>query len=184
MAFQGFIADVIPHMKPLAIPNWQSLHPPLRARFVSGGFLFAPGTFVGAVRYDPELCFLGEEASMTVRAFTHGYDLFHPHETIVWHDYVRKDAVKHWDDHTVEWGEQDLLSKDKIRNLLSRQPVNAFGLGNARTIEEYEEYAGLSFRLRKAQDFTVRSEEPPNPKAEADWGAANISVAGSYPTEE
>jgi hypothetical protein len=169
MAFQGFTADGIPHMKPLAIPNWQSLHRPLRARFVSGGFLFAPGSFVSEVPYDPELYFLGEEASMTVRAFTHGYDLFHPHETIVWHDYVRKDAVKHWDDHTVEWGEQDLLSKTKIRNLLSGQPVDAFGLGNARTIEEYEEYAGLSFRLRKAQDYTVRSEEPPNPKVEADW---------------
>jgi hypothetical protein len=169
MAFQGFTADGIPHMKPLAIPNWQSLHRPLRARFVSGGFLFAPGSFVSEVPYDPELYFLGEEASMTARAFTHGYDLFHPHETIVWHDYVRKDAVKHWDDHTVEWGEQDLLSKAKIRNLLSGQPVDAFGLGKARTIEEYEEYAGLSFRLRKAQDYTVRSEEPPNPKVGADW---------------
>ncbi len=41
---------------------------------------------------------------MTVRAFTHGYDLFHPCETIVWHDYVRKDAVKHWDDHAVRVG--------------------------------------------------------------------------------
>jgi hypothetical protein len=169
MAFQGFTADGIPHMKPLAIPNWQSLHRPLRARFVSGGFLFAPGRFVSEVPYDPELYFLGEEASMTARAFTHGYDLFHPHETIVWHDYVRKDAVKHWDDHTVEWGEQDLLSKEKVRNLLSGQPIDGFSLGNARTIEEYEEYAGLSFRQRKAQDYTVRSEEPPNPEAKADW---------------
>ena len=169
MAFQGFTAEGIPHMKPLAIPNWQSLHRPLRARFVSGGFLFAPGSFAGEVPYDPELYFLGEEASMTVRAFTHGYDLFHPHETIVWHDYVRKDAVKHWDDHQGDWAGQDLLSKQKIRSLLSGQPVAAFGLGSARTIEQYEEYAGLSFRLRKAQDYTVRSEEPPNPKAEPGW---------------
>jgi Glycosyltransferase (GlcNAc) len=169
MAFQGFTVDGIPHMKPLAIPNWQSLHRPPRARFVSGGFLFAPGNFVGEVPYDPELYFLGEEASMTVRAFTHGYDLFHPHETIVWHDYVRKDAVKHWDDHTGDWGGQDLLSKAKIRNLLAGQPLDAFGLGSIRTIKEYEEYAGLSFRLRKAQDYTVRSEEPPNPRVEADW---------------
>ena len=28
---------------------------------------------------------------------------------------------------------------------------------------------GLSFRLRKAQDYTVRSEEPPNPKLDANW---------------
>jgi hypothetical protein len=104
MAFQGFTADRIPHMKPLAIPNWPSFHRPLRARFLSGGFLFAPGSFINEVPYDPKLYFLGEEASMTVRAFIHGYDLFQSHETIVWHDYVRKDAVKHWDDHTAEWG--------------------------------------------------------------------------------
>ena len=100
MAFQGFTAEGIPHMKPLAIPNWQSLQRPLRARFLSAGFLFAPGYFCQEVPYDPELYFLGEEAAMTLRAFTHGYDLFHPCETIVWHDYVRSDAVKHWDDHT------------------------------------------------------------------------------------
>jgi Glycosyltransferase (GlcNAc) len=169
MAFQGFTAEGIPHMKPVAIADWQSLHRPLRARFVSGGFLFAAGTFVSEVPYDPELYFLGEEASMTLRAFTHGYDLFHPSETIVWHDYVRKDAVKHWDDHTVEWGEQDQQSKNKIRRLLAGQPVDRFGLGSVRTVEQFEEYAGLSFGLRKAQDYTVRSEEPPNPKVDANW---------------
>jgi hypothetical protein len=169
MAFQGFTADGIPHMKPVAIPNWHSLHRPLRARFVSGGFLFACGNFVSEVPYDPELYFLGEEAAMTVRAFTNGYDLFHPCETIVWHDYVRKDAIKHWDDHTVQWGEQDLQSKNKIRKLLAGQPLDAFGLGSARTIEQFEEYAGLSFRMRKAQDYTVRSEEPPNPKLDPNW---------------
>jgi hypothetical protein len=153
----------------MAIPDWHSLHRPLRARFLSGGFLFAAGTLVSEVPYDPELYFLGEEASMTLRAFTHGYDLFHPSETIVWHDYVRKDAVKHWDDHTVKWGEQDLQSKNKIRLLLAGQPVEHFGLGSVRTIEQFEEYAGLSFALRKAQDYTIRSEEPPNPKMDANW---------------
>ncbi len=172
MAFQGFTEEGIPHMKPQAIPDWQSLHRPLRARFVSGGFLFAAGIFVREVPYDPELYFLGEEASMTLRAFTHGYDLFHPSETIVWHDYVRKDAVKHWDDHTAKWGEQDLQSKNKIRRLLAGQPVDRFGLGIARTVEQFEEYAGLSFRLRKAQDYTVRAGEPPNPKMNANWAEA------------
>ena len=172
MAFQGFTAEGIPHMKPLAIPNWHSLRRPLRARFVSGGFLFAAGTFVSEVPYDPELYFLGEEASMTLRAFTHGYDLFHPSATVVWHDYVRKDAVKHWDDHTVAWGEHDQQSKNKIRRLLAGQPVESFGLGSVRTVEEFEAYAGLSFALRKAQDYTVRAEEPPNPKMDANWAEA------------
>jgi hypothetical protein len=175
MALQGFTAEGIPHMRPLAIRDWQSLDRPLRARFLSAGFLFAPGGFVREVPYDPELYFLGEEAAMSLRAFTHGYDLFHPCETIVWHDYVRRDAVKHWDDHTeasktaAAWGERDLRSKAKIGKLLAGEEVGAFGLGSARSRQDFEEYAGLSFRLRRAQDYTSRSEEPPNPKLGANW---------------
>jgi Glycosyltransferase (GlcNAc) len=173
MALQGFTPEGIPHMRPLAIRDWQSMHRPLRARFISAGFLFAPGSFVREVPYDPELYFLGEEAAMTVRAFTHGYDFFHPSETIVWHDYVRRDAVKHWDDHTEEtaiaWGERDLRSKARIGKLLAGELVGPFGLGSVRTIKDFEQYAGLSFGLRRAQDYTSRSEEPPNPKAPENW---------------
>jgi Glycosyltransferase (GlcNAc) len=175
MAFQGFTDDGIPHMKPIAIPNWQNLKAPRRARFLSAGFLFTPGCFVDEVGYDPELYFLGEEAAMTVRAFASGYDLFHPHETIIWHDYGRPAAAKHWADHTEEnstsrkWQELDSYSKDKVRRLLTGQPVDSYGLGTARSLEEYEAYAGISLKLRRAQDYTMRSEEPPNPKAASDW---------------
>ena len=177
MAFQGFTSEGIPHMRPVAIRDWQTLERPLRARFISAGFLFAPGGFVREVPYDPELYFLGEEAAMTLRAFTHGYDFFHPVETIVWHDYVRGDAIKHWDDHIeaektlVSWGERDLQSKNKVKRLLSGQAVGSFGLGTARSLAEYEAYAGLSFHLRKAQDYTTRSGEPPNPPADENWAA-------------
>jgi Glycosyltransferase (GlcNAc) len=104
------------------------LHRPLRARFVSAGSLFAAGTFVSEVQYDPELYFLGEEAAMTVRAFAVGYDLFHSCEPVVWHNYIRNDAVKHWDDHAVVWNEQDLRSKNKIAKLLAGEPLEALGL--------------------------------------------------------
>jgi hypothetical protein len=175
MAFQGFTVEGIPHMKPVPIPNWQSRRTPLRARFLAAGFIFAPGSFVEEVRYDPDLYFLGEEATMTLRAFTSGYDLFHPNETFIWHDYVRADATRHWDDHIEandvgqKWHELDQVSKTKIKQLLAGEPVPHYGLGSVRTLQEYEEYAGLSFLLRKAQDYTVRCEEPPNPEAPFDW---------------
>ena len=175
MAFQGFTDDGIPHMKPFAIPDWQSLTRPRRARFLSAGFLFAQGNFVEEVGYDPELYFLGEEAALTLRAFTSGYDLFHPYETIVWHDYGRPNASKHWGDHIKtndidrEWHELDSHSKRKVRRLLTGQPVESFGLGSARTLQQYQDYAGLSLTLRKAQGYTVRSEEPPNPETDSDW---------------
>jgi Glycosyltransferase (GlcNAc) len=174
MGFQGFTEHGIPYMKPLAISDWQNLKRPRRARFLSAGFLFAEGVFVEEIGYDPELYFLGEEAAMTLRAFTSGYDLFHPQETIVWHDYGRPTAPKHWGDHVEDqalrpWHELDSRGKEKVRRLLAGQPVESYGLGSTRSLEEYEAYAGLSFKLRKAQDYTVRGEEPPNPEAAADW---------------
>ncbi|MGF7180311.1 GlcNAc-transferase family protein [Tunturiibacter psychrotolerans] len=175
MAFQGFTEDGIPHMKPMAIADWRNLTRPRRARFLSAGFLFAQGGFVDEIGYDPELYFLGEEAAMTLRAFTSGYDLFHPQETIVWHDYGRPKAPKHWGDHVEEsnagrsWQELDLRSRDKVRKLLAGQPVESYGLGSVRSLEDYEAYAGLLFKLRKVQDYTVRCGEPPNPEAAVDW---------------
>ena len=176
MAFQAFTPEGIPQLKPADLRQTER---PVRARFLSAGFLFAPGYFVCEVPYDPELYFMGEEAAMTVRAFTHGYDLFHPAETVVWHDYLRANASKHWGDHSEAnraarpWGELDRSSKRKVERLLLGEPVEPFGLGTARTLDEYEAYAGLSFRLRKAQQYTVRAQEPPNPAIPAGW-AENI----------
>ncbi|MGI4830854.1 MAG: GlcNAc-transferase family protein [Janthinobacterium lividum] len=175
MALAGFTPEGIAHMKPLGMRNWQGLRQPRRARFLSAGFLFAPGSFVEEVPYDPELYFLGEEVTMTVRAFTSGYDLYHPAASVVWHDYVRQDAVKHWEDHTEEakpgaaWSVQDLQSKARVAKLLAGGALQAFNLGTARTLAEYEAYAGISFKTRKAQDYTMRSEEPPNPPMDANW---------------
>ncbi len=179
MELQSFSAEGIPKLMPANIPWRQndliSGHRPRRARFLAAGFLFAPGSFVTEVPYDPELYFLGEESSMTVRAYTHGYDLFHPSQTIVWHDYIRADARKHWGDHTSAssapkpWNELDQASRKKVRNLLLGKPVGAYGLGSVRTLADYEAYAGISFRLRKAHPYTVRAAEPPNPNPPTDW---------------
>jgi hypothetical protein len=175
MTFQGFTPEGIPFMKPQPIPDWGHRTTPMRARFLAAGFLFAPGSFVEEVPYDAELYFIGEEITMALRAFTSGYDLFHPAQPIVWHDYVRAYAKRHWDDHTKvnevvrEWGELDLQSKEKVRRLLAGQPVASHGLGTVRTREDYETYAGMNFVLRKGQNYTLTSQEPPNPPADPDW---------------
>jgi Glycosyltransferase (GlcNAc) len=175
MVFQGFTPEGIPQLRPGAFPTGWKGPGAMRGRFVSAGFLFAPGRFVEEVPYDPELYFMGEESALTVRAFTHGYDFFHPAETVVWHDYIRANAKKHWGDHTdaevvaTPWGELDERSKRKVQRILLGEQVGEFGLGSERTLAEYEAYAGLSFRLRKAQQYTVRGGEVPNPAVDLDW---------------
>ncbi len=175
IAFQAFTPEGIPQLKPVALQNDLRGLRPVKARFLSAGFLFTAGNFVKEVAYDPDLYFMGEEIAMTVRAFTNGYDLFHPAETILWHDYLRTDARKHWGDHTEadstlhSWAALDGKSKKKVQQLLLGEPVGSFGLGTERTLGEYERYAGLSFRLRKAQQYTVQLGEPPNPEVAEHW---------------
>ena len=175
MVFQAFTPEGIPQLRPGEFPLGRTSSKPLHARFLAAGFLFARGTFVEEIPYDPELYFMGEESAMTVRAFTHGYDFFHPAETVVWHDYLRHDAKKHWGDHTDEkaathsWSALDQYSRQKVQRLLLGEPVASFGLGTTRTLEEYEAYAGLSLRSRKAQQYTLRGLEPPNPELPPNW---------------
>lgn len=175
IGLQGFTREGLPQLKPSPLAEPARSGHPVRARFLAGGFLFTLGDFVEEVPYDPELYFMGEETAMTLRAFTHGYDLFHPSRTVVWHDYIRADAKKHWADHVdpaaVErvWSDRDTESRNKVLRLLGGEAVDGYGLGTERTIAEYEAYAGISFRRRRAQQYTMRGQPPPNPPAPPDW---------------
>ena len=66
----------------VALSKKPSLHP-----FWAAGMSFSRGHFVTTVGYDccsPDL-FMGEEIGMTVRAFTHGYDIYAPSESLIFH---------------------------------------------------------------------------------------------------
>lgn len=89
VAFHYLTTEGIPVFKPVAMPPAGCDGRLYRARFVAAGFLFTSGRFADEVPYDPELYFLGEEISLSVRAYTSGYDLFHPPEVLAWHEYTR-----------------------------------------------------------------------------------------------
>jgi hypothetical protein len=175
MEFDRFTEDGLIIFRPGHIPELAASGIPVRSRFVSGHFLFAPGSFVTEVPYDPNLYFIGEEITLAVRAFTHGYDLYHPGLPILWHEYTRKLRSKHWDDHTdteqveVTWAERDRPSRNRARQLLIEPDFGPYGLGRERSLAEYEAYAGVSFAHRRAQDYTRQHREPPNPPIGADW---------------
>lgn len=170
-----FDADGIALPAGRAFPDWRPGLAPRRTRFLSAAFLFAPGSFVEDVPYDPLLYFHGEETVLSLRAFTHGYDLFQPCELLLWHLYSRDYRSKHWDDHLLErgvqigWGERDARSRARIKQFLAEPFVGRFGLGSERTLADYEAYAGISFEHCRVQDHTRLGLEPPNPPREPDW---------------
>jgi len=174
MAFDKFIPEGAVFFLPETIPNWEDLTIPVPARFYSAHFCFTLGQFSKEVQHNPEFYFHGEEISITVRAFTHGYDLFHPHKVVIWHEYTRNGRVKQWDDDK-EW-----YLKNEKAHLLNRKLFGMdgekqeghdgkYGLGKERTLRDYEKYSGLYFEKRSVQEYTLKKQYPPNPEIVDDY---------------
>jgi glycosyltransferase involved in cell wall biosynthesis len=167
MAFDSFGPEGAPVFSSAVIPGWQKMVHPVPARFYSAGFCFTLGRFCREVQHDPAFYFLGEEISITVRAFTHGYDLFHPHRNLVWHYYGRKKSRRQWDDDR-GWYQKDKQSLARNRVLLGmergRVEFGRYGLGKVRLLRDYERYAGILFSRRAVQKYTLDQLPPPNPR--------------------
>jgi hypothetical protein len=178
MAFDRFIPEGAVFFLPETIPNWQSMTEPVPSRFYSAHFCFTLGEFSNEVQHDPEFYFHGEEISIAARAYTHGYDLFHPHKVLIWHEYTRKGRVKQWDDDK-EWGKKNEICHKKNRQLFGMDGESSegvdfgkYGFGTERTLRDYEKYSGLLFERRAIQQYVIDKKYPPSPydfQNEEEW---------------
>ena len=167
MVFDRFIPEGAVFFLPETIPNWNNLTEPVTARFYSAHFCFTLGKFSVEVQHDPEFYFHGEEISIAARAYTHGYDLFHPHKVLIWHEYTRKGRVKQWDD-DIDWVNKNNKAHKKNRSLFGMDnedelDFGKYGFGRERTLRDYEKYSGLLFSKRAVQKYTIDKNYPPNP---------------------
>jgi hypothetical protein len=168
MNFDRFIPEGAIFFLPASIDNHQELTEPIPARFYSAHFAFTLGQFVLEVPHDPDYYFHGEEISIAVRAYTWGYDLFHPHKVVVWHEYTRKGRAKQWDDDR-KWVERNNYCHKKNRKLFEMDgevkdiDFGVYDFGKERTLEDYERYAGISFKKRAIQKYTLDNNIAPNP---------------------
>ncbi len=167
MEFDQFTTEGAVVFKSVVIPNWKKINYPVPARFYSGAFSFTLGIFCKEVQHDPAYYFIGEEISISVRAYTHGYDLFHPHRNIVWHYYSRNKSKRQWDDDK-NWTKRDCESIKRNRLLFGMEKSPAgfsfgrYGFGSARTLRDYERYAGILFSRKAVQKETIEGKYPPN----------------------
>ena len=185
MSFDRFIPESPIFFLPEVIPNWKSLTEPILSRFYSAHFCFTLGQFAYEVQHDKNYYFHGEEISIGVRAFTHGYDLFHIHKVLIWHEYTRKNRIKSWDDDKV-WYEKNNNSHLRNKKLFSMDgevynpdEFGIYGFGTERTLKDYEQYSGVLFSKRAVQQYTIDKQYPPNPytyKTEEEWLDSFTSV--------
>jgi hypothetical protein len=118
--------------------------------FLAGGFFVGPGRLVKDVPYDPSLdhLFNGEEIAFSARMWTSGYDFYAPLRNYVFHFYGRKEKPKFWNDHLTGYEDAQKQSQHKVVRLLGldgHPPLQNYrwGLGTARSLEEYLEFAGI-----------------------------------------
>jgi hypothetical protein len=180
MAFDRFTPEGCVFFLPETIPNWEKMTAPVTSRFYSGHFAFTLGIFSKEVQHNPAYYFHGEEISIAARAFTHGYDMYHPHRVLVWHEYTRKGRVKQWDVDK-SWATKNSLCHRLNRKLFAMDGEKQeghdgpYGFGKERTLREYEIYAGIHFATRSVQQYTLDKKYPPNPPVpgdEKDWLAS------------
>lgn len=168
MKFDRFTPEGVVFFLPYYIGK--DVKEPIPARFYSAHFCFTLGQFCKEVPHDPKLYFHGEEISLAVRAYTNGYDLFHPHKTFAYHEYTREGRTKNWDDNP-NWGTQNTIAHSRVRQLLgvdgeicspcNEKSFEGYNIGTERTLQQYEEYAGIRFKDRAIKQSTLDNLPPP-----------------------
>ncbi len=141
---------------------------PLPGAFIAAGFMFAPGRIIKEVPYDPYMYFNQEELSLAARFYTHGYDIFSPKDILLYHYYHDPNAPRkrplHWDDST-DWVTLQDNARKRLDHLLgyklSTDPIvtrelDRYGLGSARSLEEYQEYCGIDFKQKTLSEKALR----------------------------
>jgi hypothetical protein len=175
--WQQQFACFYPHgtifIRPGLLHGWKEMTEPPMSRFLSGHFCFARSQWAKEIRHDPEIYFSGEELNLTVRSYTHGWDLFHPHKLVVWHSTMREErsGILKWDDDAkngVDWWRKQDHARKRIRVLLRTEEdlnidLKGYDLGTVRSLRDYEKYAGVHFQTKSVQQYTLDNKYPPNP---------------------
>ncbi|MCP4456863.1 MAG: hypothetical protein GY816_02370, partial [Cytophagales bacterium] len=148
---------------------------PGRTRILTGNFVFTLGQWNQEVPQDPEHYYHGEEWSLTIRSFTHGYDLFLPEEIVVWH---RNELPRrHWEHGQDVVNRKNEIAFERLRMLIysddkeEHKKLGKYSLGTVRTIRDYEIYAGMDLKNKKAHPdvFEGNNPDPVTIKSEKDW---------------
>ena len=132
------------------------------AYLMAAGCVFTRGDFVEEIPYDPNYYFYGEELSMALRAFTHGYSFFHIPDVPLFHlytDVTNLPRKLHWDpeddkNRAVKWHELEKNSLDRLDDLFAGNIEDSMGLGLERSLEDYALLSGIDLKNKIILDLS------------------------------
>lgn len=112
--------------------------------FIAAGNFFTFSEAHREVLHDREMYFYGDELPMSIRLFTHGWNVYNPGESYIYHQYERKNRK------FPSITDAMLTESKRLEALLNirgtSKELGKFGLGNVRTLEEYEKFSGIDFK--------------------------------------
>ena len=147
---------------------------PIRGHHLSGAVILAPGRFVECFPYDPWMYYLGEEQTLALRLYTHGWDIWHPVDNPIGHKYNdHQDAAirpVHWSDDPA--GERPIAHEVWQQGSYRRQRRlvavpgfgGVYGLGSVRSLADYAAWTGIDYVARTI-DWEKARGLPPEDRA-------------------
>ena len=153
---------------------------PSQIAFIAAGFFFARAEFLKDIPFDPYLpwCFMGEEITLSMRAWTAGWNIYAPRLNLIAHQYRpgRMGLPKYWESVSRTWnhpGMNNIITNRVIKRIkhivlypeatsdkieaendqIMLNDVTHYGLGTERTGEEYLELTGIDMKNKKCSNM-------------------------------
>lgn len=145
--------------------SWPSR--PLPGAFIGAGMIFGPAELIEEVPYDPQLYFHGEELSLALRLWSHGFNVYNPDRVLVFHLYGAGGDSRslHWEDHP-DWRDRESRSLARLRALIHGEGLaEPFGLGTLRDLSGWERWSGVDLRRQGISPEARAGRFPPAPAA-------------------
>lgn len=127
-----------------------------KTAFTCCNFLFTHGNWILEVPEDPAMINAGHEGPLSLRSFTHGYDIYLPDELQVWHldydNYPNGYRHKVWEAKSGQWQEErTALMVQRLQALVygrgDPDMLGRYGLGKQRSVADWAQEAGLTLSL-------------------------------------
>ena len=121
---------------------------------LAGGFIFCDASFIEEVPYDPYMYFHGEEQNLSLRAFTRGWDIYHPKYIPLYHHYKEANVAHdthHWHGDVKEKRDFDSVSlrlraQDRLVKLIRGDlDEGVYGLGKVRNLNDFRILSGIDY---------------------------------------
>ena len=130
----------------------------IKTPFVTAGMFFCESYFLNEMPFDPTLdhLFTGEEILNSIKFYTNGWDVFAPKINIIFHEYLRNNKPKYWNEPAIIFNDKKAL--DKVRYYLfnhdndhdnnTKNPYyNNYKLGKKRSIKDYYKFANIDINI-------------------------------------